>query len=197
MKNIVITLGFVFLALGCKAQTPIFDLSDRDGTNEMAGAYYKDTQNRLNSYVGTYIYNQNGKMFKIVLQKKEQSFRYYYEDLIIGEYQYIENGVEKINTLSRLNTNFVDGIYYSIHGNLIMSSNYLCDDCLPSQNHLGGSLSESSTQSLAEVDFKLTTVNGQPAMRVLISWRYKTRAVSDSPNPQPSFPGGEYIMIKQ
>ncbi len=184
--------------MSCKSQTPIYDISALDGTNEMAGAYYKDTQNRLNPFEGTYIYNQNGKMFKIVLQKKEMSLRYnYYRDIIIGEYQYIENGIEKKNTLNQLMINFSDGIYYSIHGNLIMESDYLCDDCLPGETHLRGGLVETSTSSIAEIDFKLTTVDGQPAMRVWLYWRYKTGKPNSPPNLQPSFPGGEYIMIKQ
>ncbi|MFN4313275.1 MAG: DUF6705 family protein [Chitinophagaceae bacterium] len=41
--------------------------------------------------------------FKIVLVKKVQQYNgECYEDLIIGEYQYIVNGVEKVNTLSKL-----------------------------------------------------------------------------------------------
>lgn len=197
MKNTV-TLILIFFAISCKAQNPIIDISEDDGTYEINGAYYKDTQNLLNPFVGTYIYNQNGKMLKIVLQKKEMSFSYnHYEDLIIGEYQYIENGVEKSNTLYKLNNSYSDGIFYSIHGNLMLNADSLCDDCILNEKHLRGGLFESTSGNSAEIDFKLTTVNGQPAIRVWLYWRYRTQ-IEGQPAPQlPSFPGGEYIMIKQ
>ncbi len=197
MKNIV-NLIIIFFAISCKAQNPIIDISEDDGSYEINNAYYKDTQNLLNLFVGTYVYNQNGRMLKIVLQKKEMSFWFnHYEDLIIGEYQYIENGVEKSNTLYKFNNDYSNGRLYSIDGNLLLNGDSLCSDCQPNEKHLRGGLVETSTNNTAEIDFKLTTVNGQPALRVLLYWRYRTQVEGQPALPNASFPGGEYIMIKQ
>lgn len=197
MRNII-NLIFIFFAISCKAQTPIIDISDDDGSYEIDNAYYKDTQNLLNPFVGTYIYTNGNDTLKIVLQKKEMSFWYnHYEDLIIGEYQYIEDGVEKSNTLDKLNNNYSNGRFYSIDGNLLLNGHSLCDDCEPNEKHLRGGLVETSTDNSAEIDFKLTTVGGQPALRVWLYWRYRTSYDGQAPLQQASFPGGEYIMIKQ
>ena len=198
MKNLFIKALLIVSFIGCKAQNPIIDLSENDGSYEIYGAYYKDTNNLLNPFVGTYIYNDGSKMLKIVLQKKEMSFWYnHYEDLIIGEYQYIEDGVEKSNTLYKLDINYPNSRSHSIDGNLIMDGSTLCDDCLPHEKHLRGSVVETETRNSAEIDFKLTTVGGQPAIRVWLYWRYRTVVDGNPEPPQASFPGGEYIMLKQ
>ena len=59
---------------------------------------------------------------------------YLYEDMIIGEYQYIENGVEKINTLNGLSVNHSNGGKYSISGNIIIAGQ-VDNDCLPNEKH--------------------------------------------------------------
>ena len=102
MKNTIIIL-LILSAICCKAQSPIINITDDNG-NQIAGSYYKDLDNLLNVYEGTYLYTNGTTTLKIVLQKKTMSFDgHHYEDLIIGEYQYIKNGVEIINTLPRLN----------------------------------------------------------------------------------------------
>lgn len=63
---------------------------------------------------------------------KYNSFGNIYEDLLIGEYRYIEDGVVKVNTLD-LMTNPPSEFYeHNIIGNIILASdNYpLCADCL-------------------------------------------------------------------
>jgi hypothetical protein len=197
MKN-TIKILILLLSLKCFAQSPVRDISEMTGTIDTSGIYYKDTQNLLNPFVGTFVYNQNGKMLKIELRKKIQSFWYnYYEDLIVGEYQYIENGVEKINTLNNLNTFQQNGLFYSISGNLLLNYNNLCDDCMVGEKHLYIGLAESLTSNLATMDFKVTRVNGQPALRVWLYWHMKTHIAGTPQTPNASFPQGEYIMLKQ
>ena len=108
MKNLFIKTALIISFISCKAQTPVFDITDYSNrsTSEVPNRYIKDISNLLDPFVGTYIYNDGTKILKIVLQKKTMSLRYnYYEDLIIGEYQYIEDGVEKSNTLYKLSNN--------------------------------------------------------------------------------------------
>ena len=69
MKNIKTFLAYFLTILGinCQAQTPIIDLNDRDG-NIINGAYYKDTNNLLNQFEGTYILDDGTNDLKIVLK---------------------------------------------------------------------------------------------------------------------------------
>lgn len=95
----------LFTAFG-NAQTPILSLYDDDYGN-VSGAYYKDIDNYFNDYVGTWLFTDGNSSFKIVLIKKEMfahniGNKFLFRDFLVGEYQYIENGVEKINTLSEI-----------------------------------------------------------------------------------------------
>ena len=60
----------------------------------------------------------------------------YYEDILIGEFQYIENGTELINTLSNLQIRFIDPHSYNLAGNGIRvydaSETGNCSGCKPS-----------------------------------------------------------------
>ena len=59
----------LLLSINCKAQSPIIDIIDDDGS-EVIGAYYKDVNNLLNPFEGTYIYTSGSTTLKIVLVKK-------------------------------------------------------------------------------------------------------------------------------
>ena len=109
----------------------IVDIEEKEfGTP--TGTYYKDINNILDDFEGTYLYTNGNTSFKIVLQKMEHSSinDRYYEDLIIGAYQYIENGITKVDVLSDLNNNYSYGRKYVIDGNYIMTgTNASCPTC--------------------------------------------------------------------
>ena len=71
MKNIkfILIYSLIILGINCKAQSPIIDLNDRNGTI-INGAYYKDVNNLLNQFEGTYVLNDGVNYLKIVFQKK-------------------------------------------------------------------------------------------------------------------------------
>ncbi len=104
------------ICLSCKAQTIIsLHTSNQYGK---PGYYYKDLGNDLNNFEGTWVYTNGTTSLTLQLQKKEKVYSgtnsNYYYDTIIGEYKYIENGIEKINTLSNLNQNYEDAFRYNI-----------------------------------------------------------------------------------
>jgi len=74
MKNLQILVVLLFVYANCNAQSPIFPLDDWD--NRQANAYYKDLNNDLDPFIGTWVYapetqSLNGETFiKIVLYKK-------------------------------------------------------------------------------------------------------------------------------
>jgi len=204
MKNIQITYClFLLTFINCKAQNPVLDISDRS-LNNITGAYYKDTQNLLNPFVGTYIYTNGNTSLKITLKKKTMSSLngVYYEDLIIGECQYIENGVQKVNTLGTLLLNLPDGTDHSIYGSLVLNGKELgCDECSDTEKRLRISLSDRPIKRVADLDIRIITQNGQPAIKVELWWnntRPPWRRREGEPIPQsPRIPAGTYIMIKQ
>jgi hypothetical protein len=198
MKNTYTILLLICITLGCKAQSPQINISDYDG-KPIQGANYVDSDNLLNPFVGTYLYINGNDSLKIVLQKKTLSYDgYKYQDLLIGEYQYIENGVEKSNTLSNLNTNYVDQYEHGIHGNgILRAGDYLCTGCVGNEIRILGGLIEYSTDNWAQIKIARTTVGNQQAI-ILNMWWQMGYHIGGTPLPtRPSFPDGEYTLLKQ
>ncbi|MGV7108171.1 DUF6705 family protein, partial [Flavobacterium sp. U410] len=132
----ILTLLLTSLTFG---QSPIIDLLDDDG-NKIANAYYKDTNNLLDAFEGTFVYTNGSTQLKIELVKKIQQFNgRYYEDLIIGEYQYIENGTEIVNTLDEIDLAYINQHQHNIFGNILVDKNYrrwICSTCGSNENRL-------------------------------------------------------------
>jgi hypothetical protein len=116
MKNII-KLVIILIGFSCKAQSPVINLAERDGSR-ISNAYYKDIDNLLNPFEGTWVYTDGSTSFKIVFLKKEMTYRgNYYEDILIGEYQYIRNGEELFNSLSEVDVVLPFEINHHIAGN--------------------------------------------------------------------------------
>lgn len=198
MKNIIKTILLLFVINSCKAQT--FNIMDyQNRALFINGAYYQDINSVLNPFEGTYIYNNGNVSLKFVLQKKISlsSVHNYSEDLIVGEYQYIENGVEIINTLPRLNQSFSDESNHYISSNLVLIGTNLCPDCSPNELHLKSGLVDGQSNNTAELSIRKVVVNGIEAIKILIVWRSTLHNFLAPVPPHPSFPGGEYVLLKQ
>ena len=70
--------------------------STQEGFNANPGDYYKDLDNELDKYVGTWVYDDgNGTVFTLNLRKVEMFFseglEYRYTDEIIVTYKLIKN----------------------------------------------------------------------------------------------------------
>ncbi len=197
-KYIIVILFFLNL-FRTNAQTMIKDISELIGIDNIQGAYYKDTQNKLDPYVGTYVYTNGATSLKFVFKKvlyKNQT--YYTEDVLVGEYQYIVNGVEIANTLNRFNLNYTaEEIFkHSVKGNDIYDGQTYCNDCAPNEEHFYTYLYDSNAQGGAVFDIKKTTQNGKEAIRVIIGWSLRQQKDTDPPLPNPSLPGGVYLMLR-
>jgi len=117
MQQLLI-IAFLFFVGACRGQNPVLPiLQDAQGIVE--GAYYKDFDNELGKFVGTWKYANGSTSFTITLQKKAMFYEpedHYYEDIIIGEYKYVSNGVEIVNTLSNLKVNYLNQYKYNLSG---------------------------------------------------------------------------------
>lgn len=97
MKNIIILL-FLFIMISCKSQSPVYTLG-QSPINKPQNCYLKDTNNILNKFSGTWVYNENGKIFTVVIQKAEMvKLIDYYVDELWGNYKYTVNGNAVVNT---------------------------------------------------------------------------------------------------
>nr|WP_033959641.1 DUF6705 family protein [Psychroserpens jangbogonensis] len=56
MKRNIIFLSLIVTVFACKAQTPVVSL-DTYYQDTVEGAYFKDLNNELNKFVGTWVYN--------------------------------------------------------------------------------------------------------------------------------------------
>lgn len=199
--KIYILIVLLSTTISCKAQSEVLDISQKGEipslTANLSDKYYKDLNNLLNPFEGTYVYSEGDTYLKLVLQKKEMCFfGDHYEDMIIGEYQYIKNGIEIVNTLPKLNQNIDDKRNHGIDGNQILTGNQLCEECSPTDKHLHVGLVEDG-KGRASMSIRKVTVNGQEAIKVFFYWHYKTHVVGTPESPSPSLPGGVYIMLKQ
>jgi hypothetical protein len=201
IKNLNIFV-LLLLSINCKAQSPIIDIIDDDGS-EVIGAYYKDVNNLLNPFEGTYIYTSGSTTLKIVLVKKVLQYNsQYYEDLIIGEYQYIENGIEKINTLNEINNVYIEQRFHKIDSNFLVNNNFKlfpCLDCFTNEKRLYASILDPSTNSYADIVIRKTIINGQEALKInIINFKKGLIIVNElATEPNFSLPLEEYILIKQ
>jgi hypothetical protein len=200
MKTFKIII-IVLLSINCKAQNPTIDIT-QSRLGQPDGYYVKDTNSLLNPFEGTYLYTNGTTSFKMILIKKVQQYNgRFYEDLIIGEYQYIENGVEKVNTLSEINTVYNNQRIHNIDGNLIVDNNFRfwkCPTCPINEKRLKCSINDTSSNRYASITMQRTSLNGQEVMKIKISNINGISFVEGQPVPlEFSLPQGELTLIKQ
>lgn len=134
MYKTLILIFISFICFNCKAQT-ILNNSDTDYFILPNNCYLKDNNNYFNTYIGEWKYSSNNTSLTIKVRKIYNYFNgRYYEDLLIGEYKYIENGIEKINTLPFFLTNFSNQYQHHITGYIITEKNKKNPQCLDCEN---------------------------------------------------------------
>lgn len=206
MKKIIYFISLIsFTFLSCKAQTGILPLSS-SSIGKPKNIYYKDLNNELDKYEGTWKYQNGSTSFTITLEKKEMV--YYevakkYKDKLFGEYQYIENGIEIINTLPQLTQNTSNVHKGNIGGGYIIDNDQvlICEDCAPNEKRIelyfndpGRSyLNDSMVLQTLQEDNPVINQQGKIKVTILGG------EIMIPPNvpPAPRIPYGEYIMLKQ
>ncbi|WAC01124.1 hypothetical protein N7U66_13260 [Lacinutrix neustonica] len=207
MKNTLYLLLFTFIILSCKAQSPVISLYDGDEYLNIENAYYKDTDNDFDRFVGTWKFTNGSEEFTIILKKKLQyMFTYinktYYKDMLYGEYNYIdENGNELINTLTYIDNTFTNISEHKIFGNSIIPYKFLpkCETCLPGERRIRLRLIDVLKDYLG-INIVLRTVPNETNITVndlqlVITGTYAD--IPDGVSTIPTIPYGAYLMIKQ
>ncbi len=191
------------MLLSLSSYSQPINIKDFNG-KRVSGAYYKDADFILDPYVGTWIYSNGADTLKIKLRKviMALSANNSYEDLIVGEYLYIKNGVEKINTLNSFNFDYSAQRKHNITGNSILENHYRppCTNCSPNEKRLGLTLYEPLSKFAASLTIRLTSIGGQPALQV---FKWGIAPIGRTPaeislNPSAIIEiGTDFTMIKQ
>lgn len=199
-----------------KAHSQIIDLNSAGDTyGTIDGVYYKDVTNFLNQYLGTWLYSNGTTSLKLMFTKKENVLTTYgnktfYEDYLVGEYRYIENGLEKVNTLYNLNNN---------HGNEMYNYNLVsvsclwfpsiypqCNECNANEKRLELSLTDPSFLNIKGLTnsfiLRAFTEGGVQKLKVWFINETMSGLTFDENNNYIPFNGynlpfGEYTLIKQ
>jgi len=207
MKNIIILICIInFFA--CKAQHPIVSLHNSPVDYGEDGYYFKDINNDLNPFEGTWVYSNGDTFFTLILQKKSLShvssnLSNYYTDALIGEYKYVENGIEKINTLQNLTINYSNHFKYNIDFTIISKFGQLgCVDCQPGNIYLRGSYGEPDCDRWMSPVLTARYFIENGVEKIDLHFSAGERIMTDMyGNPPPcdeyALPFGEYILIKQ
>ena len=122
MKNTfyIIVLS-LFTSLTIQAQTPTqtVDIYNKNISYGENGVYYKDIDEYFNQYIGTWLYTNGTTSLKVVFKKKyfvkSDDVSTYFTDALVGEYEYIVNGVTIFNTLNELNINKSSQYDYNLY----------------------------------------------------------------------------------
>lgn len=215
MKNKIIIIALtLFSFFSCKAQTPIIDLHNNDNYGEVTNAYYKDIENFQNQFIGTWLYENGNTSLKVRFRKLEMFYTNngvtnFFIDVLVGEYQYIENGVEKVNTLMNLNVNYNDYISYNLFsfGDKISLTTFpKCNECPPSTERMSMFFNEPTNDDAAITAlFVMRKVieNGIEKIKVQFVLEQSAGNVNKNNMELPStfrtfsLPYGNYTLIKQ
>ncbi|WP_089790470.1 DUF6705 family protein [Chryseobacterium wanjuense] len=191
MKNINLFLVLTILTSSLASCQTVVNLHNTYPTNT-PNTYYKDIGDKLNPYEGTWVLDDGVSYIKIVLVKKVKfPVWQYFEDCIIGGFQYKKNGVEIINTLIDINSNQSDPIHYPISGNWIGDpsrtpfSQYTSDN-----SYLKLSIRENDCFS--DIYVRRLTLNGQIAIQI-----FKRKPMDLHQVCNPVIPQDFHYLIKQ
>lgn len=195
-------LTLVLFTTTVKAQ--IVNIDRNPGVDFEPGLYYKDLDKLLDPYVGTWLYTNGNTSLRIKLEKKEHylyqtSYMSFYTDLIVGEFQYVENGNLVMDRIPLLNDTSIDYFDYSITCFGIYRLNAF--DPFPEANPLIRMLRARYNDPVKPfLDFKaVLALNDEIENERLIFYFLRTNMsnVTDDVTPlDPVFPTGQYVLSK-
>ena len=199
MKQLI-NIILLFTILSCKAQSIIVPLNSGQDYEFTSDYYLKDVDNEFDKFEGTWIYQNGTDEITFKLKKEEHyqtSSNSEYEDLLVGEYRYIENGIEKVNTLLDIDNPLVLGYVHKINGGVFLHR--LPANCIdnsfqsevkvslfinhPTEEHVEGRLI-----------LRYVNENGVEKLQVCI---YDSTTIGEDLNTRIDIPDGYYEFLKQ
>jgi len=212
LKQVFITYIILLLVLSCKAQNivPIYNVNGVELPEDEA--YLKDVDNDYNPYVGTWKWESGNNSLTIIFNKVEQytSSVGDYSDLLVGEYQYIENSVELVNTFPLIEPIGIPNIVNqedAMRNNNIVSYSITtndigfppCPECAPNTRFIILSIKEPTKPGLwGGIVMARFVESGVEKIRAKITMRFNENASINYSGPEIiTIPVGVYTFIKQ
>ncbi|BAO75848.1 hypothetical protein WPG_1618 [Winogradskyella sp. PG-2] len=162
--------------------------------------YEKDVNNEFDKFVGEWKYLSGNTEINFKLKKEEHyriSNETNYEDLLVGEYQYIKNGIEKINTLSDFDNSAISGYEHNISGGVFVYRTITeCIDNSSSQEIKIELMISNPIDNLIEGRIILRYVNEDNIEKLQVCI-YDYTTLADDANARIDIPDGYYEFLKQ
>lgn len=200
MKSKLIILITIISILNCKAQSIIVPIGSGDDFEKTPNYYIKDVTNEFNKFEGTWKYTNNNYEITFKLKKEEHyqtSPDSNYMDLLVGEYQYIVNGIEVVNTLQYFDSPLVSGYNHSIAGRNFKHRlpSYCIDNSDVAEIKIWLSINHPTEQDTeGRVILRYVNDNGIEKLEACI---YDYTTMGPDPNARIDIPNGYYVFIKQ
>ncbi|GGE44167.1 DUF6705 family protein [Psychroflexus planctonicus] len=86
MKKILIVVLSIFANIALMNAQEVILKQGKKIQNVEKGTYYKTDPSLINKYIGTWVYEINGKQFKFIISKKKTAINGLYIDKLVGEY---------------------------------------------------------------------------------------------------------------
>lgn len=177
--NKTITTILLFLTFVCYSQDNVVPLENTSQHNpfETPKLYYKDVNNVLDKFIGTWRYQDNAvnptKVFEITFSKRKRRDvgNVNYTDELISQFSYIVNGVTVYDT-------YVGDKYYYITGSTLLSdTNNTKMQLFYTEPIIDGRTLRENPRSDLFIDFQ--TVSGSPTL----NWYNKAELDQNNNSP--------------
>lgn len=199
MKKIL-NIILVLTIISCKAQSIIVPIASGDPFEKTPNYYLKDINNEFNKFEGTWKY-QNGDIEITFKLKKEEHYQALpqsnYQDLLVGEYQYITNGLVLVNTLDDFDNPLLSGYEHNISGRNF--KHRLPSSCVDNSDVAEIKISmhiNHPTEEFTEGILFLRYVNDN-GVEKLQACIYDNTTMGNIPDARIDIPDGYYEFIKQ
>jgi len=199
MKHIV-SIILIISFFSCKAQSVIVPIGSGEDFQKSPDYYVKDVNNEFNKFVGTWKYIDGNTELTFKLKKElhyQADTDYNFVDLLVGEYKYVENGVEKVNTLVDFDDDSITGYDHNISGGTF--THIAPSSCLISSDNneikIEVSLDDPNDFNITgNVILRYVNENGVEKIQVCIQ---DNSVLADDENANIAIPDGFYELIKQ
>ena len=185
----------------CQAQQTV-SLDDGDPYLP-EGTYYKDINNDLDKFTGTWKFEQGNTVLIIILEKKDHVLNTtfnQYEDLIVGEYKYEFNNQVVLDYLYRIDMTILNEYQHNIYGNAILNSTDTpnCEQCNTLERRLKIIFKDPEREYIpSNIVLRHQTINGVEQLTAILGGSSSYAVTEENLPSQPRVPYGTYVLIKQ
>jgi len=199
-KKIILSLIVLAYFTSCKAQ--VSPLAEGDIYTNNSGLYYKDVDNDFDKFVGEWKWEENNNSFIIVLEKQEQidDGDGYTYDILYGEYQYINNGTELMNTLTGMNDTSIKPLMHKVNNPLILTRPIMpiCNDCEEGERHVSIIIEHPDYEHISgKLVMRYKIENGVEKIYARLMENRSSYRLSEEEPSSLGIPFTDYVFIKQ